>query len=726
MDPEEYIRKLENRLSREKSARSQAELLLEEKSRYIYNLNHHLQENARLLEATIINANDGVIITKANLEDGGPEIIYVNHAFTKISGYAADEVVGKTPHILQGPGTDRGVLDQLKNCLKSGKSFKGELKNYTKKGDAYWLDISVVPIRNDQGIITHFTAIERDITDRKNFEEDLKKEKEKAEREILERKRIETQIQKYTDKLELLRFNESDAREKAEAANKAKTEFLANMSHELRTPMNGIIGLNELLIDMDLSIEQKELVEAIHTSSRNLLILLNDILDISKIEGGELTLENISFDLHEKLDETINLLSPIASRKGIALERLINPSVPSMITGDPMRLQQVLSNLIGNAIKFTEKGHVRLDVLATHENGKTVLHIKVEDTGIGIPKEKHDVIFSKFIQADLSTARKYGGTGLGLTIARQITNIMGGDIRLESIVGKGTTFYVDLPVEVLQEKNLEENMSTAGYKEFSLNTDNMLLVVDDHPVNLLLMRKMLKKLGFNDIFEAQSGVEALNIMKERHFDLVLMDCQMPEMDGLEASRRVRAGEAGDNGKTNIIAITADAMKGAREKCLECGMNDYISKPVEMDKLRAVLAAWLPTGTGQQTKQTVSHLSEKKSTPGISEQTPVIDMERLRFVLDGDAEEKASMISLFTIYAEEAINTMHTHCHDAPDEDWKKAAHRLKGSAANFGAAMLSLACSKAEQGYSLNKSEKTVLLADIQDNYQKVLKIIQA
>lgn len=652
---------------------------------YFYNITEikKAQEKARLLEAAIVNAKDGVIITKADLDN--PEIVFVNEAVTRLSGYEAEELIGQTPRILQGSGTSRLSLNDLRDTLEKGKSFKGELQNYTKDGIAYWLDISIVPVKDEQGNITHFAAIERDVTQRKAFEKEM-------------------QIH----------------REAAEVSNRAKGDFLANMSHELRTPMNGIIGLSELLMEMKMNGEQKELADAVNSSARNLLILLNDILDLSKIEAGELTLENIPFDTRRAVRQTVDLLRPIASRKGVVLESTINPIVPERLMGDPARLQQIMSNLIGNAIKFTDVGYVKVDITSARDKaGDPVLFVRVEDTGIGIPEDKREVIFEKFIQADVSTARKYGGTGLGLAITKELVEMMGGVISVESAEGKGTTFYVEIPVEVAAKS---EVLARASVSEVPINTSAKIMVVDDHPINLLFMRKVLKKLGFADVDEAICGKDAIGMAEKKKYDLIFMDCQMPEIDGFEASTIIREREE-LIGDVTIIAVTADAMKGAREKCLDAGMNEYISKPVDVEKLKAVLGEWLPGKPGDVVSSMFE--SEKKQAPG-STDAYVLDWDRLRMFTDGDPEEERQLVEMFITYAEETLAILKERCVDGADEEWKKAAHKLKGSAANLGAQALSDKCFAAEKEFDSDSGHKKEILENILTAYRQVTEALDA
>jgi signal transduction histidine kinase/DNA-binding response OmpR family regulator len=540
----------------------------------------------------------------------------------------------------------------------------------------------------------------------------------------------------------------------ADVANRAKSDFLANISHELRTPMNGIIGLSQLLADMSEG-EPKELASAVTNSSRNLLILLNDVLDLSKIEAGELTLERIPFDIRRTVLQAVDLLKPIASRKSVILDSNISPIIPERIMGDPARLQQIINNLIGNSIKFTEEGYVRIDVNSNKSSdGKPEIHIYVEDTGIGIPGDKQEMIFQKFTQADVSTARKYGGTGLGLSITKELVEEMGGTIGVDSIEGKGTTFFVKIPIEIA-ETGADEGTSEDTNKKASLNLNARILVVDDHPVNLLFMRKVLKKMGFDNADEASGGKEATEMAREIEYDLIFMDCQMPDIDGFEASKIIREAEE-YIGDIKIIAVTADAMKGAREKCLDSGMNDYISKPVDIEKLKDVLSVWLPYKDSGKDKKLSSAVDEKtkpsdnsskkknkaKKTPpssekasdkdhndmSINEETTnknIMDWDRLDLFTDGDPEEEKVLINLFVTNADETIELIKQQIDTGDNEEWEKATHRLKGSAANLGASNLADMCSQAETSSSVSKETKRILFCAILTSYEELRDALQ-
>jgi len=754
-----------------------------------------------LLEAAIQETDQALMITAADATEDGPTIRYVNPAFTRVTGLTYEEAVGRRTAILRGPDTDPQLVRHLEQALRAGENLIIEMNYRRKDGTPYVAELHYAPVPDEHGRIANFIATISDISQRREFEAALRQARDQA----LENARL-------------------------------KSEFLSNMSHEIRTPMNGIIGMSHLLLDTDLTQEQREFATVVRESAHSLLTIINDILDFSKIEAGRLELEEIEFELVGVVEGAVELFAARAREKGIALMSYIDPALPSEVYGDPTRLRQILLNLIGNAVKFTQQGGV--EVIVTQETGDSGVRLRYEirDSGIGIAPQAIGRLFQSFSQADSSTTRRYGGTGLGLAISKQLVELMGGEIGVESVEGQGSTFWFVLPsrpsgrlrtemarlmpwrvlvlladrpidrevllryltawgiaaecmasgedalmrlsvaaatsvrfdavcvdyelpgmtgiewaeqlraalpaerprlilltpygrgdlcaaaraagfshclVKPLRQAKLLEALQTeaAGDAEGeeaeplgdgahaageanrphvdlrqALEEHRLILLAEDNPVNQRVAQLQLNRLGYA-VHVVANGQDAIEAAAALPYAAILMDCQMPLVDGFEASAAIRRMQRSHGRHVPIIALTAHAMQGDRERCLAAGMDDYLSKPIQAEALAEKLATWITPLPKPGVAVETANEPPATEAPAL-----VLDVQRLKDFLGDDPELLAELLDVFVTSTAGTLARLAAAIADRDGSAVKALAHEMRGACGNLGAeAMVRLA-----------------------------------
>ncbi|MDD2742865.1 MAG: PAS domain S-box protein [Rhodocyclaceae bacterium] len=572
--------------------RKHAERDREAQLQEVIELNHKLavaEESMRRLSTAVEQSPASIVIT-----DLDAQIIFVNQAFSEASGYSAEEAIGQNPRILHSGETPAATYDTLWPTLAAGHVWRGEFINQRKDGSRFLELATISPVRDSSGQVTHYVAVKEDITEQRRNEIEL----------LNHRQHLERLVELRTNELSMAKL-------RADNANRAKSDFLANMSHEIRTPMNAIIGLNYLLRQSELKPDQIEKLNKIASAAEHLLHIINDILDLSKIEAGKMVLERYAFSPAEVLENIGALIRDQVAGKGLRLE-INTGDLPAFVFGDKTRLHQVLLNLASNAIKFTEQGFISFTGEDLGRDGDEITcRFSVTDSGIGIATEQTQRLFNAFEQLDSSTTRYFGGSGLGLAIARHLAELMGGKIGVESTPGIGSRFWItarfgvasEAPPPTPEPTHLEKNQ-----------LKGRILVAEDDPINREIASEMLRATGA-EVVMAENGLVAVNCFNSDKFDLVLMDIQMPVLDGVDATRQIRALPHGAS--VPIVAMTANVFANEQAEYRNVGMVDFLPKPVRPEALFALLAKYLPRS--EATPRKVVEASGVTPAPSLSTQ-----------------------------------------------------------------------------------------------------------
>ncbi len=636
----------------------------------------------RMLSLAVEQSPASIIIT-----DTDANIEYVNEAFVRVTGYRREEVIGQNPRLLGSGKTPPTIYAEMWTALTHGQSWKGEFLNRSKSGRNYVEFAVLTPIRQPDGRINHYVAVKEDITEKKRLAEELDRY----------RHHLEDMVTNRTAEL-------MTARALADAANQAKSTFLAIMSHEIRTPINAIIGLTYLLRQSALATEEGEHLNKIDAAAQHLLSVINDILDLSKIEAGRLELEQADFALGMVLDQIRSLTLDQSRAKGVVIE-VNGGDVPPWLHGDSTRLRQALLNYVSNAIKFTERGTINLRARLLEDAGNDLrVRFDVQDTGIGIPEDKLSTLFQSFTQADVSTTRKYGGTGLGLTITRHLAEMMGGEVGAESTLGRGSTFWLTvrlrrghgpMPIEPAEKPTKASDAETMLRLR---HAGARILLAEDNPINREVALELLTSVGLS-VDTAETGRIAIEKICTTPYDLVLMDIQLPEIDGITATIRIRADPT--KASVPILAMTANAFDEDRRACLAAGLNDFVAKPVIPETLYAALLRWLsrtdphppssdPDARSPEPLQHFTSTSPSSATlPAELASLPGVDMTRGMAVLRGDTTKYRRLLRLFADTHHNDMKQVLNLLADADIPGARHLTHSLKSAAATLGARSLS-------------------------------------
>ncbi len=603
-------------------------------------------------------------------------IVYVNEKFCAISGFKQQELIGQNHRILKSDEHSKAFYSVIWSTIANGKTWRGDIKNKNKNGSYYWVRSTIVPMLDEAGKPFRYVSIRTDITNEKLKEVELIKSSEEAN-----------------------------------LATHAKSNFLSTMSHEIRTPLNGVLGLAQLLIDTDLDKDQRQKVDTIISSGQTLLAIINDVLDMSKIEAGGLELETTPFSLKELLSMITTPFQSLADDKGIELVVSNEISSNLIVKGDPVRLRQILWNLLSNAIKFTEQGHVRL-VISEMENAQTkiehtkdhVLRFSISDTGAGIASDRIKAIFDAFAQEDDSITRKHGGTGLGLSIVQQLVDLMGGKIELESEVGTGSTFNVCIPfdrasADQVEQLSMRKPDSMVEVKASPLN----ILIAEDNSVNAMIAKSFLEKFGHH-VRHVENGKLAVKAAKDGWADFILMDIHMPEMNGIDATKSIRATDLGKS--LPIVGLTAEAFAERHALFLKAGMNGVLTKPFTERQLADTLAKYRkgdqrqkgrvegPEDTSYGFKENGGNEMDDKNdmaaTDSVPSTAPAGDIEKLDELRDQlNPEIVSNLLKQAQVSLTERVVQLRQAVEGKDGDQIKEVAHAIKGVSSSLFAGDLS-------------------------------------